>query len=76
MVNGIRARDLRGLNKRRGSKFRVDSGVRQETPKEGQRAYWPKREYSNEDEDNSPKNLNDKYHQASSQKFRQVTLII
>ena len=48
------------------------SRVRQ-TPEEGQRTYRPKRcENSNKDEDNSPKNLNDKNQQASSQKFRQT----
>ena len=36
MVNGIRASDPRGLNKERGSKFRVGYRVRQETPEEGQ----------------------------------------
>ena len=66
MVNGIRTGDSQGLNKGRGSKFRVDSRVRQ-TPKEGRRTYWPKRcEYNNKDEDNSPKTLNDK-NQASSE---------
>ena len=40
------------------------------TPEEGRRTYWPKRcENNNKDEDNSPKTLNDKNHQASSQKF-------
>ena len=35
--------------------------------------YRPKRcGNNNEDEDNSPKNLNDKNQQASSQKFRQL----
>ena len=29
-------------------------------------------EYNNNDEDNSPKTLNDKHKQASSQKFRQI----
>ena len=56
MVNGIRASDPRSLNKGRGSKFRVGSLVSQETPKEGSRAYRPKRcEYKNKDEDNSLK---------------------
>ena len=36
--------------------------------------YLPKRYgNNNKDEDNSPKNLNDKNQQASSQKFRQLT---
>ena len=46
--------------KGRGSKFCVGSWVWQETPEEGQRTYWPKREYNNKDEDNSPKTPNDK----------------
>ena len=58
MVNPIRASDLRGLNKGRGSKFRVGSRVRQETPEEGRRTHRPKRgEYENKDEGNSPKTL-------------------
>ena len=49
------------------------SWVRQ-TPEEGWRTYRPKRcGNNNKDEDNSPKNLNDKNQQASSQKFRQQT---
>ena len=64
MVNGIIASDPRGLNKWRGSKFCVGSRVRQETPEEGQRTYRPKRcEYNNED--NSPKTLNDKNKQMA-----------
>ena len=48
--------------------FRVDSLVRQ-TPDEDQRIYRPKHcEYYNKD--NSLKTLNDKHHQASSQKIR------
>ena len=43
-----------------------------QTPEEGRRSYRPKRcGNNNGDEDNSPKTLNDKNHQASSQKFRQ-----
>ena len=46
--------------------------VRQ-TPEEGRRIYRPKRCGNNhKDEDNSPKTLNDKNHQASSQKFRHL----
>ena len=42
------------------AKFREGSRVRQ-TPEEGQRTYRPKRcGNNNKDEDNSPKNLNDK----------------
>ena len=53
-------------------KFRVVSWVRQ-TPEEGRRTYWSKRFWNNnKDEDNSPKTLNDKNHQALSQKFRQL----
>ena len=70
MTNGIRTGD-RGFNKGRSSKFREGSRVRQ-APEEGRRTYLPKRcGNKNEDEDNSPKTLNDK-NQASSQKFRQV----
>ncbi len=48
-----------GINKGRSSKFREGSRVRQ-TP-EGRRTYRPKRcGNNNKDEDNSPKNLNDK----------------
>ena len=54
-----------GLNKGRGSKFHVESRVRQETPEE-------RYEYNNKDEDNSPKTLNEKNHKALSQKFRQL----
>ena len=39
----------------------------------GRRTYRPKRCGNNtKDEDNSPKTLNDKNHQASSQKFKQL----
>ena len=56
-------------------KFREGSRVRQ-IPEEGRRKYQPKRcENNNKDEDNSPKNLNDKNQQASSQKFRQLIVI-
>ena len=72
MINGIRTSDPHGLNKGRGSKFRVGSRIRQETTEEGRRTYRQKRcEYNNKDENHSPKTLNDKNHQASSQKFRQ-----
>ena len=62
MANGIRTGDPRGFNKGRSSKFREGSRVRQ-TPEEGRRTYRPKRCGNNnniKDEDNSPKNLNDK----------------
>ena len=77
MANGIRTGDPRGFNKGRSSKFREGSRVRQ-TPEEGRRTYRPKRfgnNNNNKDEDNSPKNLNDKNQQASSQKFRQLRTI-
>ena len=71
MANGIRTGDPRGFNKGRSSKFCEGSRV-QQTPEEGWRTYRPKRcGNNNKDEDNSPKILNDKNHQASSQKFRQ-----
>ena len=61
----------RGLNKGHGSKFRVGSRVQQETLEEGRRIYRPKRcEYNKKD--NSQKTLNDKNHQPSSQKLRQL----
>ena len=72
MANGIRTGDPHGFNKRPGSKFCECSRVRQ-TPEEGRRTYRPKRcVNNNKDEDNSPKIVNDKNHQASSQKFRQL----
>ena len=44
---------------------------------EGWRIYQPKRcGNNNKDEDNSPKNLNDKNKQASSQKFRQLIITL
>ena len=72
MANGIRTGDPCGFNRVVVSKFRVGSRVRQ-TPEEGLRTYRPKRRgNNNKNEDNSPKTLNDKNHQASSQKFRQL----
>ena len=72
MANGIRTGNLRGLDKGRSSKFREGSRVRQ-THEEGRRTYRPKRYgNNNKDEDKSPKTLNDKNHQASSQKFKQL----
>ena len=72
MAYGIRTGDPRGFNNGRSSKFRERSRVRQ-TPKEGWRTYRPKRcGNNNKDEDNSPKTLNDKNQQASSQKFKQL----
>ena len=44
-----------------------------QTPEEGRRTYRPKLcENNNKDENNSPKTLNDKNPQDSSQKFRQL----
>ena len=75
MANGIRTGDSSGFNNGRNSKFHVGSWVWQ-TPKEGRRIYWPKHcGNNNKDEDNSPKTLNYKNHQASSQKFRQLIKI-
>ena len=69
MVNRIRTGDPRGFNKGCSSKFRVGSRVRQ-TPEENRRTYRPKRYgTNNENEDNSPKTINDKNHQALSQKL-------
>ena len=60
LVVRIRTSDPCGLNKGCGSKFCVGSWV-QQTPEKGRRTYQPKHcEYNNKDEDNSPKNLNDK----------------
>ena len=73
MVNGISdpCGLNRGLNKGRGSKFRVGSLGRQATPEDGWRTYRSKRcEYKKKDEDNNSKTLNDKNHQASFQKVR------
>ena len=52
----------------------MTNGIRTgETPEEGQRTYRPKRcGNNNKDEENSPKTLNDKNHQASSLKFRHL----
>ena len=76
MANGIRTEDPRRFNKGRSSKFREGSRFRQ-TPEEGQRTYRPKRcGNNNKDEDNSPKTLTDKNHQASSQKFWQLISVI
>ena len=73
MADEIRTGDPCGLNKGLSSKFRDGSRVRQ-TPEQGRRTYRPKRcGNNNKDEDNSPKSLNDKNHQASSQKIRQQT---
>ena len=55
-------------------KLREGSWVRQK-PEEGRETYRAKRSgNNNKDEDNSPKTLNDKNQQASSQKCRQPTI--
>ena len=69
MANRIRTGDTCGFNKERSLKFCEGSRVRQ-TPEEGRRTYRPKRcGNNNKNEDNSPKNLNEKKHRALSQKF-------
>ena len=76
MANGIRTGNPRGFNKGSSLKFCEGSRVRQ-TPEEGQGTYQPKRcGNNNKDEDNSPKTLNDKNQQASSQKFKQLVVIL
>ena len=73
MTNGIRRGDPRGFNKGRRSKYGVGSLV-QQTLEEGRKIHRPKRcGNNNKNKDNSPKSLNDKNHQGSSQKFRQLT---
>ena len=58
------------------SKFCVGFRV-QQTPEEGRRTYQSKRcGNNNKDEDNSLKTLNNKNHQALSQKFRQLIPLI
>ena len=75
MANRIRTFDSCGFNKGRSSKFREGSRVRQ-TPEEDKKAYLPKRcVNNNKDEDNSLKTLDNKNHQASSQKLRQLISI-
>ena len=68
MTNGIRTGDPREFSKGRSSKIVEGSRVRQ-TP-EGGRTYRPKRCGKKKDEDNSPKTLNDKNQQTSSQKLK------
>ena len=65
-----------GTDNQRGRslKFREGSQVRQ-TPEEGWRTYRLKHcGNNNKDEDNSLKTFNDKNHQASSQKFKQLLI--
>ena len=74
LANGIRTGEPRGFNKGRSSMFREGSRVRQ-TSEEGRRIYRPKHcGNNNKHEDNSSETLNDKNHQASSLKFRQLIL--
>ena len=76
MANVIRTGDAHGFNKECSLKFREGSRVWQ-TLEEGWRTYRQKRcGNNNKDEDNSRKTLNDKNHQASFQKFRQLILIL
>ena len=70
MVNGIRTGDPCGFNKGRSSKFCVGYRVRQK-PEEGRGTYRPKR-CGNKNEDNISKTLNEKNHQASSEKFKLI----
>ena len=71
MANRIRTSNPCGFYKGPSSKFRVGSRIRQ-TPEEGRRTYRLKRcGNNNKHKDNSLKTLNDKNHQASSQKFKQ-----
>ena len=72
MASRIRTGNPRGFNKD-VIWSSVGSQV-QQTPEEGWRTYQLKCcGNNNKDEDNSPKTLNDKNHQALSQKFRQLT---
>ena len=76
ITNGIRTGDPRGFNKGRSSKFREWSWVRQ-TPEEGRRTYRPKHcGNNNKDEDNSPKNLNDKYEEFTCSKWSRFFLLV
>ena len=77
MVNGIRTSNPRRLNKECGLKLCVGSRFRRKTPEESRRSYRPKRnEYNNKDGDSNPKTLNGKNHQALSQKFRKLSLLV
>ena len=63
--------ELRPLLNPRGSPVLIPLAIH--TPEEGRRTYRPRRcGNNNKDEDNSPKTLYDKNHQASSQKFKQL----
>ena len=74
IANEIRTGDSYEFNKGRSSKFCVGSRVRQ-TLGEGRRTYRPKcYGNNNKDEDNRPKTLNDKNHETSAKKFRQLVM--
>ena len=73
MANGIRTDDLRGFNKGRSSKFREGCRVRQ-TPEH--RGHIGQKVCGNKNEDNGLKTLNDKNHQASSQKYVSLYIYI
>ena len=75
MANRIRTGDPCGFNKGRSSKFCIGSQV-QQTPEIGWRTYRSKLGNNSKNEDNSLKTLNDKNHQASFKKFRQLCLYI
>ena len=76
MANGIKTGDPREFNEGRRSKFREGSRVRQ-TPEEGRRTYRPKRYgNNNEDEDNSPKTLNDKKKNLCKIFLQKVNLLL
>ena len=65
-----------GISKGCSLKFHEGSRVRQ-TPEEDWRTYRLKCSgNNNKDEDSSLKTLNDKNHQALSQKFKQLRLIV
>ena len=73
MANEIKTGDPRGFNKGRSSKFREGFPSSTNTWRYIRRIYRPKRcGNNNKDEDYSPKTLNDKNQQASSQKFRHL----
>ena len=63
----MRTGDPRGFNKGRSLKFHEVPEFDKHLKKAGGN--------NNKDEDNSLKTLNDKNHQASSQKFRQLSII-
>ena len=72
MANGIKTGDHRGFNKGRSSKFCEGSRFLQNTWRRLEDISAETLLKYKKDEDNSPKTLNDKNQQASSQKFRQL----